>query len=192
MFKTVSGIGCFISMKNTTWIPTAFAALVLTIGALSGNAQTIDTDKSRVSFKIKNLLVNTVNGSFTGMKGDVNFNPDKLDAAYFNVCVDASTIETGIDKRDEHLKTADFFDVAQFPTICFQSKAVSKLDSTYRTTGTLTMHGVEKTVEIPFTFDGKTLIGSLTLNRLDYNVGTDVGSFTADETVNLTIVTTLN
>ena len=179
-------------MRNSNWIFTALAVLALTVGALSGNAQTIDTDKSSVSFKIKNLWVNTVNGSFTGMKGEINFNPDNLDAAYFNVCVDVSTIETGIDKRDEHLQTADFFDVAQFPTICFQSKAVSRVDSTYITTGALTMHGVEKRVEIPFTFDGKTLTGSLTLNRLDYNVGADVGSFTADETVNLTIVTTLN
>lgn len=150
-------------------------------------AQEIVESESRIDFKIKNLLVNTVKGTFSGMTGEVTFMENDLKNSKFNVCVDASTVNTGIEKRDEHLRTEDFFHVEKYPKICFESNSITKTESGFKTEGKLTMHGVTKEVSIPFLNGENTLVGSFILNRKDYSVGEDVGSFTADDEVQVTI-----
>src|SRR5690606_21565307 len=114
-------------------------------------AQTIDASKSYVSFSISKLVVNTVEGQFTGMNGKVKFNESNPLKSSFDVCVDASSVKTDSEKRDKHLKTEDFFHVAKYPNICFKSKKVVKTDAGYSVEGSLTMIGVTKNVSIPFT-----------------------------------------
>lgn len=162
-----------------------FALLFFPMALL--NAQTIDSGKSKASFEIKNLRINTVEGTFTGMQGVVNFDVDDLTVCSFDVCIDASTVDTGIKKRDEHLRKDDFFDVANHAKICFQSSDVAKTKDTYFTKGTLTMRGIAKVVEIPFVLEDNTFKGRLSLDRYDYEVGKSYGKFMVGNTVNIDI-----
>ena len=123
-------------------------ALVFSIGQIQ--AQKNDTI-SHVKFKIGNMGISSVKGTFTGISGEVNFNTDLPSTSTFNVCIDAATVNTKIGKRDKHLRNEDFFYVEKYPTICFESKAVTKTKSGYSTKGTLTMLGMTKEVNIVFT-----------------------------------------
>lgn len=154
--------------------------------------QTIDTKKSVVDFKITGGGLFNVKGTFTGMQGDFNFDKDQLDNSNFNICVDAASVDTGNQKRDNHLRTEDFFSVEQYPKICFKSTSVDTQNNAYVTTGELTIHGVTKTVSIPFTFKNNTFVGSLEINRFDYNIGEDFGTFRVGETATVTITCKVN
>lgn len=166
--------------------------LLLILFSLHGNAQTIDSDRSKVEFKIKNILVNTVKGSFSGMKGVVNFQPNDVAGAFFDVCIDVSTIKTGIEKRDQDLLSASFFDASQFPEICFRSSSVSKTATGFETKGMLKMHGVVREVVIPFKAEENVLTGKLSVNRFDFNVGEHTGTFAVGEDVEITITCVMN
>ena len=139
--------------------------------------QTIDASQSQVSFKISNMWVNTVNGSIKGMEGNLQFDKDNLSAAKFNVCIDPATIDTDNEKRDADLRSEDYFHVEKYPSICFVSKEITKTEQGYLTKGDLTLHGVTKSIEIPFSYDGKTFKGTLKIDRLDYNIGEGTGKF---------------
>ncbi len=140
-------------------------------------AQTIDTNASVVTFKITGGGFFKVNGDFTGMQGDFNFDENDLENSSFNICIDATSIDTNNEKRDNHLKSDDFFNVEKYPEICFKSTNITTKDNHYATTGELTMHGITKTVEIPFKFSNNTFKGTFQVLRLDYNIGEDFGSF---------------
>ena len=168
-----------------------FSILILCI-SMTVHAQTINSEASKATFQIKNLRINTVEGSLTGMNGTINFSPDDLQNSNFNVCVDANTINTGIDKRDEHLKKDDFFGTANYPQICFESTSISSTNSGYSATGNLIMNGISKSVTIPFTFENNQFIGNMDLKRLDYNVGKGTGKFLVGGEVNVQIICTLN
>ena len=155
------------------------------------DGQTIDTEKSVVTFKAVALKVNTVNGTFKGMNGEVNFDQNDLGNASFNVCIDPSTVYTENNKRDDHLRSEDFFFVETFPQICFTSTSVVKTKSGFKTIGNLTMRGVTKEVEIPFTFENNTFKGDIKLKRLDYEIGQDYGGFTASKEAKIEIVCVL-
>ena len=165
-----------------------FTALVFTLPL---NAQNIMAEQSKVDFRISNMGLNRVNGTIQGMQGDIQFNPNDLANASFRVCVDPSTVATGINKRDEHLRSEDFFSVASFANVCFYSKAVKVDGEGYLAQGTLTMLGVSQEVEIPFTYKDKTLAGTLMLNRLDYGLGEGTSTFAAGNEVQVTITCVL-
>lgn len=151
-------------------------------------AQTINTDKSEVKFKITGGGIFTVKGNFTGMKGDFNFSETDVANSSFDICIDAKTLNTKNEKRDNHLHSADFFEVDKYPTICFTSTSVSKTNEGYKTTGDLTIHGVTKTVEIPFSFKKNTFEGEIEINRFDYKIGEDFGTIRVGETATVTII----
>jgi polyisoprenoid-binding protein YceI len=162
--------------------------LGLTILATSiASAQQIDTQKSVISFDIGNLRINTVSGTFKGMSGTVEFDPANLSNSNFNVCIDVSTVQTGNNKRDQHLKESDFFDLKNHPQICYQSGEISKTETGYETTGKLTIKGITRIVTIPFTYQENLLKGSFTVNRLDYNVGENTGTFMVSNPAEVTI-----
>lgn len=151
-------------------------------------AQTIDPNMSLVSFELSNMLVNTVEGTFSGMTGDISFDVNRPSSATFSVCIDASTVNTGSKKRDQHLRKEDFFDVATYPTICINSTRIKSTPEGMRFFGTLTMHGVVKEIDFPFTYSQGEFKGSFTINRLDFGVGEGTGSFAVGEEVEITIV----
>lgn len=144
--------------------------------------------ESQISFRIGNMRVNTVNGTFTGMKGTVSFDPQNLAASVFSVCIDASTVNTGISRRDKHLKEEEYFHVERYPDICFVSESITRSATGFTARGKLTIKGVTRTVAIPFVMEGNTLRGTININRLDYNVGEGVGTFLVSDPVEVEII----
>jgi polyisoprenoid-binding protein YceI len=137
----------------------------------------VDADDS-VTFTIKNFGINT-NGSFKGLKGSIQWDAANPSNSSFNVSVDANTINTGIDMRDNDLRKENYFNVEKYPTINFVSTAVSATD----VTGNLTIKGITKQINIPYTVkpsgNGYLFEGKFSLNRRDFNVGG--GSFTLSD-----------
>ena len=164
-----------------------FTATLLLFFGVFAKAQTIDSLASEVSFSISNTGLNTVHGTIRGMAGKINFNADKLGESSLEACVAPNTIDTGIKLRYKDLKGSGFFEVDKFPAICFTSSSIEKTDAGFLAKGTLTMHGISKAVEIPFTFTNKTFTGNFDVNRLDFNVGPN-GGFFVGKTVAVKII----
>ncbi|MCT4602983.1 MAG: YceI family protein [Marinifilum sp.] len=165
--------------------------LVLLVIAMGGlqflcSSQNIVNDKSNIEFRIANLGANKVKGNFTNMKGTVKFDPKNISQAKFDVCLDATTLNTRMKKRDETLKGPKYFDVNNYPEICFKSKTVSRIGMNYKVTGMLKMHGESKDVEIIFNYSRNTFTGKLKVNRLDFKIGPKSGVLVGKE-VDITI-----
>lgn len=111
-------------------------------------------------------------GEFSGLKGTISFDPADLAGSKFDATIDVATINTGNGMKNTHAKSAKWFDVEKYPTIQFTSSAITKTATGYEAKGTLNMHGVQKEVSIPFTFDANVFKASFSVNRLDYNVNT--------------------
>lgn len=120
-----------------------------------------------------------VTGKFTDFTIDIDYVDDDLTKSTMMAVIKATSINTGIPDRDDHLRTADFFDVETYPEITFKSDSIVKAEDEYITFGKFQMHGVAKPFEMPFKVtgtDGKYTIGftsRLFLNRSDYGLGTD-------------------
>jgi len=130
---------------------------------------------SALRFTVKNFGFD-VQGSFTGLKGSINFDPQNLANAGFDVTIDAGTINTDNSTRDQHLKGEDYFDVKNYPVIRLLSgKVVAGKNGVYVLTGALTIKGKSKEISFPFTVnpsnDGLVFKGSFKINRKDFGVG---------------------
>ena len=146
--------------------------------ARAADAYTIDPMHSHVGFAINHLVINKVRGNFKEFAGTLSIEDKSiLDA---KGTIQAKSIDTGIAKRDEHLRSPDFFDVAKYPTITFQSKRVEKKGNQMVLVGDYTMHGVTKELALNLTLNGpiKDPMGSTRvgleakgkLNRKDYGL----------------------
>ena len=173
-----------VHMKKSVFL----FALFIVFSITTAFAQNINTAASSVKFEIGNMWVNTVEGTFTGMTGTIQFDPANLSAAHFNVCIDAASVKTDSQERDDHLRTADFFDVAKYPKICLVSKKIERQGEGFRFIGDLTMHGVTREVAFNFSYAGNKFIGHLEVKRLDYNIGTDSGTFAISDEAELEII----
>lgn len=176
-------------MKNIAFL---LALLFICSTSTSRAQQTINKEKSKINFHITGGGIFKVKGTFTGMQGDFHLDTADLQSANFDICVDAATINTKNKKRDTHLRTSDFFDVEKYPKICFESSSITKTSSGYQTTGKLTIHGVTKDVEIPFTFSENTFTGNLVINRFDYKIGEEFGTMRVGTEATVTITCVLN
>jgi polyisoprenoid-binding protein YceI len=115
----------------------------------------IDPLHSEVLFKIKHLVISTVTGSFTKFEGNVIAADDDFENAKINFTIDVSSIHTGQEQRDAHLKNSDFFEIDIFPKIHFQSVSLIKTGSSqYVLTGNLTMKDVTKEISLDVEFGG--------------------------------------
>ena len=142
----------------------------------AADTYTIDPAHTTFGFTVKHMMISQVPGNFDKFDGQIIYSPTDLVNSKANITIDVSSINTRNDKRDAHLKSPDFFDAAQFPTITFVS---TKFTST-AIIGNLTMKGVTKEVTIPVTISGpvKTMMGgqaigitgSVTINRQDYGI----------------------
>jgi polyisoprenoid-binding protein YceI len=109
----------------------------------------LDTDHSSIQFKIRHLTVSNVTGTFNKIKGTASVEGEDLATLKVEVTIDAASVDTGHQKRDEHIRTADFLDVAKYPTITFVSKKVVKAEpGKLRITGDLTLHGVTREITV--------------------------------------------
>jgi len=124
------------------------AVLVLTIPyAAVASTWNIDPDHSNFGFKIKHLMVSNVKGNFEKYSGVVDINEMDITKSKVEVTIDMNSVNTNVKKRDDHLRSADFFDVAKYPTMTFVSKKVTVASpDNLKVTGDLTLHGVTKEV----------------------------------------------
>ena len=115
----------------------------------SASTWQIDPDHSNLGFKVKHLMVSNVKGSFEKHSGTVEINDKDITKSRVEVTIDTSSINTNVQKRDEHLRSADFFDVAKYPVMTFVSKKVTKAGKDkLKVTGDLTLHGVTREVTL--------------------------------------------
>jgi polyisoprenoid-binding protein YceI len=114
-------------------------------------------------------------GLFKDFKGSLLFDEQNPGAGKFDVVIDAASINTGNGLQNKHAKSDEWFDVAKYPQIRFVSRSITKTAGGYQVTGDLDMHGVKRSVLIPFTFSktaqGGAFAGSFTLNRNDFKIG---------------------
>jgi polyisoprenoid-binding protein YceI len=124
--------------------------VLLATGAASAATETytIDPNHSNVGFSVRHFF-SKVPGRFTKYEGTITLDPKDLSTAVINVTIDANSINTGVNDRDSHLRSADFFDVAKYPTITFVSTSITAQGPKKASVkGNLTMHGVTKPVTL--------------------------------------------
>jgi polyisoprenoid-binding protein YceI len=140
----------------------------------------VDASHSSVEFKVKHMMVSTVRGRFGEFEGTIEAATDYKDSTVRG-SIQAASIDTNEPKRDEHLRSADFFDVENHPTITFESTSIEHaVRGDYRVTGDLTMHGETHPVTLDVTLHGVTrdaqgqdrvgLEARGTLNRSDFGL----------------------
>ena len=145
----------------------------------------IDQGHSEISFSAKHLMISTVRGRFNTYTGTVEADEQNPTAAVVNVQIDASSLVTGDEKRDGHLRSPDFLDVEQFPYLTFKSKRVEKIDDSHgKLIGDLTIRDVthEVTLDVEYAGQAKTPWGTTSagfsattkINRKDWNLNWNV------------------
>jgi len=184
-------------MRRSLQALAVFVALLTTSVAFGANTYTIDPNHTSFGFTVQHMMISNVPGEFDKFSGQIVYDPADLRVCQATITIDASSINTRIDKRDAHLKSPDFFDVAKYPTITF----VSTKFTPENITGNLTMKGVTKVITIPVTISGpvKTMMGgqaigitgSVTINRQDYGINwnkiLDQGGVAVSDNVLVTI-----
>jgi len=108
----------------------------------------IDPAHSSAQFVVRHMMITNVRGGFSGVQGTVVYDPADLNASSVDVTIDKKTLSTGDTNRDTHVKSAEFLDVENFPTITFKSKTITKDGDGLKVTGDLTLHGVTKEVAL--------------------------------------------
>lgn len=160
------------------------AAVTLTANACLAQVVDYKIDKahSEADFTIRHMAISNVNGRFSNITGSVNYDPSDPTKSSVDATIDISTVDTGVAARDNHLKSADFFDVAKFPTMVFKSTSVSKDGSGLDVKGDLTLHGVTKPVTLKVDEPSKEQLGmdgkshargfeaTTTINRKDFGL----------------------
>jgi polyisoprenoid-binding protein YceI len=162
----------------------------------------IDPSHSNAQFSVRHLMIANVKGEFTKVTGKVVYDQDKPESLSAEAVIDVSTINTRESARDNHLKSADFFDLAKYPTISFKSKRAAKGSDGRKLTGDLTIHGVtrEVTLEVegptsplkdPWGFTRVGASATTKINRKDFgltwNQALETGGVLVGDEIKITI-----
>jgi len=115
----------------------------------------IDPTHSEVHFKVKHLVISTVTGTFKSFAGSMESENEDFQGAAIEFTLDVDSIDTNQEQRDGHLKSADFFDAAQFPKISFKSTSFKKVGDDYELSGDLTVKNVSKPVKLNVEYGGR-------------------------------------
>ena len=162
----------------------SFLFATISILGFSQTTWNVDPMHSSFNFNIKHMGISFVQGRFDKFEGKVVTTADDLSNAKFDFTVNTASVNTGVEMRDNHLKSADFFDVEKFPTMKFESTSIKKLKgNTYQLKGKLTIKNVTKPITVTAVYGGKSKdqqgnekLGFQTtfrVNRLDYNISYD-------------------
>jgi len=179
------------------------SALILAT-ALGSQAQTWNFDKahSNIGFSAKHMLIANVRGQFQDYEGMVSFDGKDLENGSAEITIDVKSINTNNERRDNHLRSSDFFEVDQFPIISFKSTKITKTgENEFQMTGDLTIKGITKPVTLDCVFNGMITDprGNLragfdatgTIKRHDFDIAWDNklqdGSFIVGEDIKLDI-----
>ncbi len=162
----------------------------------------IDASHSSVQFQVKHLMISNVRGEFGEMSGRILFDGEDCSTVKADAVIQVASIDTREPKRDEHLRSADFFDAARYPTITYKSKRVEGVsEKKFKLVGDLTMRGITKeiTLDVEATpvikgMQGETRIGAhatTSLNRQDYGIkwnrALDAGGVVVSDEVRITL-----
>lgn len=141
---------------------------------------TAETNHSSLLFSVPIANgITRITGKYNDYSIDLDYVDKDFTKSVLNATIKSASIDTGIDGRDEHLRSADFFDTETYPEITFQSSRIIKSDAGYTAVGDFTMHGITKELEIPFVItgvDGENTIGisaRVSIDRTEYGVGND-------------------
>jgi len=180
----------------------SFVALFFVVAnSLAGEKYQIDPTHSHMGFTVRHMLIAKVSGKFKEFSGTIDYDEKDITKSSVQVTIKTASIDTESERRDNHLRSADFFDAENFPEITFVSKKIEKRGNGYVAIGDFTMRGVTKEVTLPFTIlgtikdqRGSTRMGVealTTLNRFDYGVKwdrkLDNGGLVVSEQVELTL-----
>jgi len=163
-------------MRQAIQVMLMAISLSMTSVVFAADTYVIDPAHTSFGFTATHMMISKVPGDFEKFSGTITYDPQDLANSNANVSIDVNSINTRIEQRDHHLRSKDFFDVAEYPTITFVS---TKFTQGY-VTGNLTMRGVTKLITIPVSILGpaKTMgdrqaigiSGSVTVNRQDYGI----------------------
>jgi len=171
-------------------------ALVPALALGQANTWNIDSSHSRTGFSVRHLVITDVRGEFAKTAGKAQIDDADLSKSSVEVTIEVGSVDTRDEKRDNHLKSADFFDAAKFPTITFKSTKVTPgKDGALTVVGNLTMRGVTKPVTLegsitkaitdPWGLTRRGVAFSGKLDRKEWGVSwskvTDVGAVASDE-----------
>ena len=186
-------------------LPVLLFAVTAVAQVATSRPYPIDNNHSTVGFSVPILGgLSQVKGKFTDFAITLNNDEKDITKSSVSVVIKATSVDTGIEGRDRHLRNPDFFDVEKFPEITFKSERIEKKGKQFIAHGPLTMHGVTKEIALPFTVTGtfknptnnKTSVGysaKMVLNRRDYGINysrQDSPTFVGDQiTVEIELVT---
>ena len=183
-------------MKNLSIL---FVAILFSISTAFGQKTwNIDQSHSNIGFTVTHMVISEVEGTFDDFEGSVVESDQGLEGATINFKANVASIDTDNEKRDGHLKSADFFDTEKYPELTFASKSFTHTDGkNYKLVGDLTLKGVTKEVELAVKFNGTVkdgwgneragfkIIGEI--NRFDYglnwNAALETGGLVVSEEV---------
>jgi polyisoprenoid-binding protein YceI len=141
----------------------------------------VDPVHSSALFRIKHINASWFHGTFNEMSGSFKLDPAAKNLESIEITIKADSIDTRNEQRDGHVKSAEFFDVAKFPTMTFKSTKVAKSPAGFDVTGDLTFHGVTKSITVPVEYSGfgeHPMMGAragletvFTIKRSDYGMG---------------------
>jgi len=159
-------------------------ALMAGFGLMAQSHYKVDPAHTSVNFKVKHSGITFVNGKFEKFDGGIIGNMDNPEEARIFFNVEVASVNTSVPMRDDHLRSADFFDVVHFPAMTFESTGIEKVDDKkYKLHGKLQIKDVTKDVTFDVMYggsvkgkDGTETVGFIaknSINRLDYNVAYD-------------------
>jgi polyisoprenoid-binding protein YceI len=179
----------------------AIFALSLASSARANNWD-LDASHTIVGFSVRHLVISKMKGQFKKFNGSISLDDQDPTRSTISASIDPASVDTNEPKRDEHLRSADFFDVTKFKDMSFHSKKIERTGDKLKVTGELTMHGVTrpivlsvqsltKEVKDPFGFIRRGFSASATLNRKDFglswNTVLETGGLAVGEVISIEI-----
>lgn len=164
-------------MRNSLFI---FIASLLTAGGAFAGNFSLDKAHTNVGFEVTHMVITTVTGTFNDFEVDLDWNPQDTKNSSVKATIKLVSVDTGNQKRDDHLRTSDFFDAPNHPDMLFTSKKIENTGKGFTAYGTLSMRGISKDIELPFEVLGPVvgpwgnerigITASTTINRQDWGV----------------------
>jgi polyisoprenoid-binding protein YceI len=142
-------------MRRRTSVVLVLFSLLLASATFAADKYELDPVHTRIGFTARHLMINNVSGRFIEFTGNILYDEQDITKSTVNVKIQAASVNTENKMRDDDLRSANFFDVAKYPEISFQSSRLEKQGDGYLCVGTLAMHGVSKEITIPFKVLGK-------------------------------------
>lgn len=165
------------------------------------NQWDFDLSHSSIGFHVRHLMVSKVHGRFTKWNGTLELDESDLTKSRLDVTIDTASVDTKEPKRDDHLRSADFFDVEKFPALTFKSTKIEKDGDNYLVTGDLTIRGITKSVKLEVENGGQVkdpwggtragFSAKTHVNRKDFgltwNVALEAGGFVVGDKIEISL-----